>query len=279
VLEKSEKWSAIKSALEEKSVKDVADEFDTTPGAITLALVRTGSTRDPVPSAGSPAPSRKRHTRKKRGESKPDVSEVNGLHVRKGTKDADIAEYAELLGKETDAVVGEKAGVSARTVAAFRRRNGIKGRRGRAPKKKSDLPPEKGTGKKKKLRSRGKPSKLDPYVHLLGTMPDREVAEMAGVSANAAAAFRRRRSIPSFRDNQAAAAETESAAAPAAKAPSAPKKSASRRKAKGGQGVYRVDLQGNQVAFVLASDLVDAAKQVDGRKGVVGVAFAGNLLG
>ena len=131
MLEESDKWADIVAALESKPVKDVAEEFGTTPGAITLALVRTNTTREPVQGTGAPPPAKKRRARKKREE--PKVSEQNGLHIRKGTKDAEIAKFADLLGKEPDNVIADKAGVTARTVATFRRRNGIKGRRGRGP--------------------------------------------------------------------------------------------------------------------------------------------------
>ncbi len=42
---------------------------------------------------------------------------------------------------------------------------------------------------------RGRRSALDPYVHLLGTRPDREIAELAGVSAENVRAYRVRRGI------------------------------------------------------------------------------------
>lgn len=284
MLEQRDDWSDIVAALGEKSVKAVAEAFDVTPGAITSALLRTGTRREPVHAAGAPAPVKKPSKSKK-----PASSTINGLYVREGTNDHKIAEHADILGSATDAHVGELAGVSARTVAAFRRRNGIKGKRGRRPSKKTEsasaLPPEKQskpTSAKKKLRQRGKPSKLDPFAHLLGPKPDAEVAEMAGVSANAAAAYRRRRGLPSHREwkaSQAASAAAEQAA-PAAEVV-APAKSARPRKPKAassGSAVFRVSLPGGEHAFVVASDLVEAAR-LAAAHGATGVELGGRLLG
>jgi hypothetical protein len=52
---------------------------------------------------------------------------------------------------------------------------------------------EKATGRVRAFR--GRRSALDPYAHLLGTLPDREIAEMAGVSAENVRAYRVRRGI------------------------------------------------------------------------------------
>lgn len=297
MLEQSEAWPKIKEALGERSIKEVADEFGVTSGAITLALVRTNTKRDPVGSAGAPPPP----PRKEKTGRKTESVEVNGLHVRKGTSDEKIAPFAERLGVDTDANIAEDAGVSPRTVATFRRRNGIKGKRGRRPSKKkaasktkSELPPEKGTDKKsgkksgkKKLRSRGKPSKLDPFRHLLGTMPDADVAEKAGVSANAAAAYRRRRDIPSYRANKRAGklddettSETPTSETPTSEA-AAPSRASSKSRASttpSGTLVFAVTLKDGSTAYVLADDLVDAASKAQSRKGVTGVSLAGPLL-
>ncbi|MBN1334589.1 MAG: hypothetical protein JXB39_01360 [Deltaproteobacteria bacterium] len=39
-------------------------------------------------------------------------------------------------------------------------------------------------------------SKMDPFLHLIGVKPDREVAEMAGVTSENVRAYRKRRGIP-----------------------------------------------------------------------------------
>lgn len=277
MLEESESWSEIVEAVQSRSLKEVAAEHGVRPGALSAALIRAGVRRQPVPAEGAAPPPRK--VRKKRAASTAAPAEVNGLDVRGGTKDAEIAKHKELLGVEPDHVIAEKAGVSARTVASFRRRHGIKGRRGRGPARSEDLPPEKSTAKKERKKP-GRKSRIDPFADQLGTRPDAEIAELAGVSTNAVAAYRRRRGVTAHRDAQREVPEV-AAAAPEAPAPAAaPAPKATPRPAaptSGGQ-VYRVSISGAADAFVLADSLVAAAQAVEGRKGVVGVAFAGSLL-
>ncbi len=48
-------------------------------------------------------------------------------------------------------------------------------------------------------------SKLDPYVHLLGKLPDREVAAMAGMTPDGVRMYRQRHNIPAARSHRRAA--------------------------------------------------------------------------
>ena len=59
--------------------------------------------------------------------------------------------------------------------------------------------------KKNKDSFKGRRSKLDPYADKVGTLPDREVAELAGVTVENVRTWRKRRGIPS--PGRSAAAE------------------------------------------------------------------------
>lgn len=69
---------------------------------------------------------------------------------------------------------------------------------------------------------RGRRSALDPYVHLLGTRPDREIAELAGVSAENVRAYRVRRGIRGKDTVQAPALGTAAPTTTPSAAPVAP---------------------------------------------------------
>jgi len=79
------------------------------------------------------------------------------------------------LGNIPDALVAKRAGVSVRTIASFRARHDISGYKG---------------PRRKPASGRRKRSKIDPFVNLLGQVPDRVVAEKASVSLNAVRNYR-----------------------------------------------------------------------------------------
>lgn len=290
MLEKTDAWGKIVVAVQDRPLAEVAHEFDVTPGAITSALIRTGTRRAPVQAPGSPqpnvAPPPKRATgktrvvrRKAKGKSKTPKT-VNGLAVRPGTKDAAIAQLADLLGVEPDSVIADRTGTSPRTVAAFRRKNGIVLKPGRKPKnqklaRSKGLPPEKSANKQ--FRQRGKASKLDPYFDEIGVVPDKEIAVKAGVTPNAVAAYRRRRGIPPASSRVSAEAPPSPASVETA-APPKRRVGANRRGPATGDKVYRVERADGSSAFVVAADLVGAAQAAQRGKGVVGIHLAGDLL-
>ncbi len=166
-------WPELVRLKDDLSLRELAEKFDVTPGAISAALKRTGTARKPAP----PGP---RSRRKRTEELPPEPGEV-AAGARPGSKDAKILPFADELGKIPDADLAAKAGVSVRTVASFRARHNITGysgpRRSRNPRS-------------------PKRSKIDPYVDLLGTVPDRVVADRAGVSLNAVRNYRVKREIP-----------------------------------------------------------------------------------
>ncbi len=96
------------------------------------------------------------------------------------------------VGAVSDSVIAKRLGISRKTVLAWRKRKGIRAwddpARLVVPRAAEAAEPGP-TGK------RAKPSKLDAYVALLGTMPDRAVAERVGVSPENVRMYRQRRGI------------------------------------------------------------------------------------
>jgi len=101
--------------------------------------------------------------------------------------------YHSLLGTMPDGDIAKKAGVSRALVVKTRQKMGIgpfgggPGRRRRVP---SDSVPA-----PRPVPVRGRRSKLDPYVHLLGKETDTDIAGRAGVTPENVRAYRLRRGI------------------------------------------------------------------------------------
>lgn len=171
-------WPELVRRKDELSLRELAERFDVTPGAISAAFRRTGLSRKAAP----PGP---RIRRKASGGDEalppePGEGEDNAL-ARPGSKDTRILPYAKLLGQVPDSDVAKKAGVSVRTIASFRARNNVGGYKG--PRKRgADRAPRK--------------SRIDAFAHLVGQHPDRIVAEKAGVSLNAVRNWRMRHGVP-----------------------------------------------------------------------------------
>src|SRR5262245_1037364 len=168
-------WPQLVHMKDELSLRELAEKFEVTPGAISAAFKRTGLARKPAP----PGPRARRRGRGDDDTLPPEPGE--DLSARPGSKDHRILPHAHLLGSVPDADVAEKAGVSVRTRPSCRGaspNSGYKGPRGR----------------RAAIRT-GRRSKVDAFVHLLGKVPDRVVAEQAGVSLNAVRAYRTRMGI------------------------------------------------------------------------------------
>jgi hypothetical protein len=174
-LETLDFWPELIELKDSLSLRQLAAKFSVTPGAVSAALKRSGISRTPAPSG--PRGGRRRED--------PAVtrSSKEGLVARHrpGSKDSAITAHLDLLGKIADWEIADRAGVSIRTVASFRARHSIPGFTGSRKK----------TGRKTTRRS-----KIDPFVSLLGQVPDRVVAERAGVSLNAVRNYRVKRGIP-----------------------------------------------------------------------------------
>jgi hypothetical protein len=63
------------------------------------------------------------------------------------------------------------------------------------------------------------PSKIEPYANLLGKVPDKRIAEMAGVAETTVAAFRRKKGIAVAGDDAAPVAPAPAEVSPAPVAP------------------------------------------------------------
>jgi hypothetical protein len=126
-------------------------------------------------------------------------------------------------------------------------------------------------------RKRG--SKLDPYREQIGKIADREIATLAGVSADAVRMFRQRHKIPSLRAYRKTLGDPVQGAAqgrPAASIAQAPMAPRSRR-------AFLLRLKGAKTEtewVILASNIVDAAAQAEGanRGEVLSLRYLGDLL-
>lgn len=173
-------WPELVRRKDELSLRELAERFDVTPGAISAAFRRTGLSRKAAP----PGPRIRRKASGGDESLPPEPGEGEGEEgtlARPGSKDTRILPYARMLGQVPDSDVARKAGVSVRTIASFRARNNVGGYKG--PRKRgADRAPRK--------------SRIDAFAHLVGQHPDRIVAEKAGVSLNAVRNWRMRHGVP-----------------------------------------------------------------------------------
>ncbi|MBX2801184.1 MAG: hypothetical protein KTR31_26120 [Myxococcales bacterium] len=156
-------------------MRELAEQFKVTPGAISAAFKRTGVTRRAAP----PGPRARRKSRVDAEALPPEPGESSDS-ARPGSKDALILPFKGKLGNVPDAEVADEAGVSVRTIASFRARNGIAGYTG---------------PRRRRKKGGGRRSKIDAFAELLGQVPDRVVAEKAGVTLNAVRNYRAKRGI------------------------------------------------------------------------------------
>jgi hypothetical protein len=97
-----------------------------------------------------------------------------------------------LLGKVPDQQIADRAGVSRALVVNFRKKLGIPAYEGyKFGQEKAASAPISASER----GFRGRRSALDSYVHVLGTMPDAEVAKLANVTAENVRTYRHRRGI------------------------------------------------------------------------------------
>ena len=100
------------------------------------------------------------------------------------TGDERLRAFVGSLGKVPDRVIAERAGVSATTVGRFRRSKGIGAYEGYQFGKRGDG----------RVPS-GRRSRLEAFKEVLGRIPDREVAERAGLTTEAVRIYRQRHGI------------------------------------------------------------------------------------
>lgn len=254
-LETYDWWPQLVAVKDVLSLREMAERFEVTPGAITAALKRQGIARQAAP----PGPRIHRKNRPEEalppepgeemseaGEAKARAAERRLVRpdsareaaaaapssgVRPGSKDDAIAPHHDLLGTVPDRTVAELADVSMRTIAEYRKRHGIPG----FIPGEADAP----TG-----------SRLDGFQDLLGTVPDRIVAEKAGVSLSTVRAYRTRHKIP------AAPVTSPSSVSAPAPAPARPARSVA-----SGALAYRIRFgaTGDGAARIVVADDIAAA--------------------
>ncbi len=224
-------WPELVDLKDTLSLRELAEKFSVTPGAISAAFKRTGITRRPAP----PGPRARRKSRPESESLPPEPGEAN-VSARPGSKDSQILPFQDLLGSVPDAEVADRAGVSVRTIASFRSRNGISGY----------------TGPRRRRRAGGgRRSKIDAFAHLLGQVPDRVVAEKAGVTLNAVRNYRAKRGIQAAGRTGSAVSPTEVGAA---------------LSFTGGEAAWRVTAEaetGQSVRVVVAPSLAEAANRAE----------------
>ena len=246
-----------------------------------------------------------------------------------------LAPLRDKFGKVPDHIIAEEAGLSLSTVGKYRRSNGLpayqgyKFKKGELPpghkaagktaKKKAKAPkktakkaatpkkaaaksaPKKKTATKKAATKKAasdkkfRRSKLDPYSHLIGKLPDREVADMAGTTPDGVRMYRLRHGIPAASRSQRgqprkveAPKATKKAAPKKAAKKTAPKKAAKKtaaapRAAVSTSHAYEVTVRSgadDAIYVVVAGDIVAAAQQASGagRGNVVGVRHLAEAL-
>jgi len=179
-----------------------------------------------------------------------------------------LDDFTDIIGVIPDKEVAVKAKVSTENVRTYRLRRGIPAtfrgetvealqakQRHRAAKKVAQKPVRRTTRKMRRRRR----SRLDPYLELLGDVPDRELADRAGVTPENVRAYRVRRGVPARWRGESSASESE--ASPAEKSLT---NSTSARTVAGSNTnyAYRViaDVGGESREYVVfASNMADAA--------------------
>jgi len=152
---------------DQKTLPEIAREVNVPLTELIATFRRLGINRRPKKATAQPSAPPAASVRSERASSQPSS--------RPGSKDAKIERHFALLGKVPDAEIARMANVSVRTVASYRSRNNIAGYKG--PRRRPNAP-----GRRH--------SRLDEYRPLLGRVPDRVVAEEAGMSLGAVRNYR-----------------------------------------------------------------------------------------
>lgn len=168
--------------------------------------------------------------------------------------------YAHLIGTVPDKEIAEQAGVTAENVRTYRIRRGIpaawRGETSSELAGKLETKAARGRSSRRHRKVSSRPSRLDPYRHLLGEVPDRELADMAGVSAENVRSYRVRRGIPARWRGDTEAPRAGSGPAQRRPAGTAPA-------ASGPRHAYRVVAEtedGPQEYVTFGTDMTEAAR-------------------
>lgn len=222
-----------------------------------------------------------RKTRKRKPVTVDPESLLNLLQTMQPAKSADIADSlganqltvrAQLMSLEKDGkahrkgqtrgtrwYVGASDGTDAPAAGTSRRRARSKG---------DSLPPEAGEDARRGPKER----RLDEYKTVLGTVPDADIAEKAGVSQRTVQNYRKRHGIGGFAGRGSRARPD---GAPAASTPRAARRSGA------GATVWKVDIAtgrgGATTLYVVGSDLVNASQNA--LTGLANAGITGEIVG
>lgn len=231
-------WNEFLASLKSTPLNKLARKYGVSVADLHRALeaqgLLPGATPVAAPRAAASAPAANASAARARGT----VSSRGGATAR-------LEALRHRLGKEADGVIAAELGIARKTVVEFRKRHGISAYippRPRetpsaapavaeatpaapavaeappvavteAPASRPAAAPRRRAAKMPEVPIVGRPSKVDPYRDLVGVLPDREVAERAGVTAENVRMYRIRRGIV------AQWREASAAASPAARAP------------------------------------------------------------
>lgn len=196
--------------------------------------------QEPVPPMGATGPGDGANPPEQAASATP-RSVVAGAATASGAR-ARIAALESLLGVEPDGVVAKRAGVARKTVVEYRKLKGIAAYRGDAGA--SSPAPVRVAAAASTARSAranvaapvspapapssvpNRSSRLDAFLELVGVLPDREVAQRAGMSTENVRMYRARRGIPARWRGEGDDASGEAVALRAPVASSAPSSAA-----------------------------------------------------
>ena len=120
-------------------------------------------------------------------------------------------------------------------------------------------------------------SKLTPFHDLVGTVPDREIAVMAGCSIATVCHYRQRHHIPSFRSSRAPEA-LRTAQLPSTSLQPAAKPRNLRSDTPQGYAVTLKTDQGSREVYLIASGIVEAAERASAFGTVIKLSHIGPAL-
>ena len=230
-LEASPWWPDLLRLKDQPTLHELADRFDVSVNGLSRALKRAGVSRSAVRAGGS-------------GErSQPDP--------RSAEAQVWWDEFLGLKDKHSLAELAERFDVAEITLQRALKRTGVNRRSQR--------------GARGNRQTQASNQKIAQVSHLLGVVPDGEVARQVGVSRYAVAQYRQGKSIPSVREG---AGRGPKASSPSGLLPLSPSASLTLRRITQGREAYlvrvtaSVEEQGQPLRFVaVGKDLADAAAQ------------------
>lgn len=186
-----------------------------------------------------------------------------------------IESIRDRLGVEPDAKLAKEIGVSTSSVANYRRANGIKSKRGRPARRAIVRQPVQAKAKRAAPASgpirgkRGKKSKIAQHHAIVGTVPDRVVAEKAGVTVGAVQQYRNKHGIsasskrgrPAGSRTLRTPSSTRGLVAAPPRMPSRPRVAAPRKSAASGKSLVWQVLGVAKPTFIVSPTLAEAAER------------------